>query len=155
MATIIHAGCGNPSIAEIWMSQGTYLSDQGAATAACNQKYYSVSEGNKNKISAMNFPSIWSADGGTLSVSFTPNVKKIHCVILPYCQSNTVSIVSSTAEYEKIGEYKSTYMDHPSSPESTGFELIFKNLNVGESYSIAMSFSKLAILGMIMIVYDD
>ena len=154
MANIIRAGGGNPSIAEIWMSQGTYQGDGGAITADCNQKYYSVSAGNKNKISAMNFPSVWRASGGTLSVSFTPTVEKIHCVILPYGHSNTVSIVSSTAEYEKIGEYKSTYPGYPSA-QSNGFELVFKNLTVGKSYSMSLSFSNLAILGMIMIVYDD
>ena len=150
MANIIRAGGGNPSIAEIWMSQGSFNSTQSITNADCLQKY-SVSEG--NKISAMNFPSIWSNDGGTLSVSFTPTVKKIHCVILPYCQPSKISIVSSTAEYEKIGEYKST---HPGwSSTSTGFEVIFKNMTVGKSYSIAMSFSFRAILGVIMIVYDD
>lgn len=151
MSTIVHAGGGNPSIAEIWMSQGT----QGGGAAYCLQKYYSVSEGNKNKLSEMNFPSIWTSGSGNLSISFKPNVEKIHCVILPYCQSNTVSIVSSTAEYEKIGEYKSISPENPSLPETTGFEIIFKNMTVGTSYSLTMSFSLRAILGVIMIVYDD
>lgn len=44
---------------------------------------------------------------------------------------------------------------HTNSSESTGFELIFKNMTVGKSYSIAMSFNLKAILGIIMIVYDD
>lgn len=154
MANIVRVGGGNPSIAEIWMSQGTYQGAGGAITADCNQKYYSVSAGNKNKLSAMNFPSVWNAGSGTLSVSFTPMVNKIHCVILPYSHPGTVSIVSSTAEYEKIGEYKSAYPDYPPG-QSNGFELVFKNLTVGTSYSMSLSFSNLAILGLIMIVYDD
>lgn len=150
MATIVHAGGGNPAIAEIWMSQGTFGGTEG--NAYCLQKYH-IAEG--NKVSAMNFPSIWKDTGGTVSVSFTPNVEKIHCVILPYSQPGKISIVSSTAEYEKLGEYKSTHPGWTSSSTSTGFDVIFKNLTVGKSYSMALSFSFRAILGLIMIVYDD
>lgn len=158
MPTIVHAGGGNPAIAEVWMSSGYYTYSATSNSADCNDRYYSVSEGDKNKLSAMDFPRTWSDQSGTPAISFTPNVDKIHCVILPYCQPAKVSIVSSTAEYEKISDYKSINYRFPNYTPvdgANGFELIFKNMTIGKSYSITLSLSIQAILGIIMIIYDD